>query len=69
MLANALSSQNSDGPCKTFSHNRLHILEARFKLHELLNSEWEHKQQKVRSTRSLARSVFIISDSPLRFPP
>jgi len=35
-----------DGPAKTFCHNRLHILEARFNLHELLNHELEHKAQK-----------------------
>jgi AMP deaminase len=34
------------GPAKTFCHNRLHILEARFNLHELLNHDIEQLVQK-----------------------
>jgi len=34
------------GPAKTFCHNRLHILEARFNLHELLNHDIEQVVQK-----------------------
>jgi len=36
----------SFGPCKTFSYNRLRILEARFQLHLLLNDHLELVQQK-----------------------
>src|SRR5207302_395093 len=35
-----------NGPAKTFCHNRLHILEARFNLHELLNHDLEQLVQK-----------------------
>lgn len=34
------------GPAKTFCHNRLHVLEARFNLHELLNHDIEQLVQK-----------------------
>jgi len=36
----------SFGPCKTFSYNRLRVLEARFQLHLLLNDHLELLQQK-----------------------
>eukprot|EP00472_Partenskyella_glossopodia_P008887 CAMPEP_0197527364 /NCGR_PEP_ID=MMETSP1318-20131121/21276_1 /TAXON_ID=552666 /ORGANISM="Partenskyella glossopodia, Strain RCC365" /LENGTH=761 /DNA_ID=CAMNT_0043081965 /DNA_START=14 /DNA_END=2296 /DNA_ORIENTATION=- len=36
----------SFGPCKTFSYNRLRVLEARFQLHLLLNDHLELIQQK-----------------------
>jgi hypothetical protein len=36
----------SDGPVKSFCHNRLHLLEARFNLHELLNHDLETTAQK-----------------------
>eukprot|EP00002_Diphylleia_rotans_P031545 TRINITY_DN6555_c0_g1_i6.p1 TRINITY_DN6555_c0_g1~~TRINITY_DN6555_c0_g1_i6.p1 ORF type:complete len:543 (-),score=102.52 TRINITY_DN6555_c0_g1_i6:112-1740(-) len=36
----------SDGPCNTFAHRRLEILEARFKLHLLLNADRELLEQK-----------------------
>jgi hypothetical protein len=44
---NFLMSLVLNGPCKTFAHNRLHILEARFNLHGLLNHDIEAKAQKV----------------------
>lgn len=34
------------GPAKTFCHNRLHILEVRFNLHQLLNHDQEQMAQK-----------------------
>jgi hypothetical protein len=34
------------GPMKSFTYNRLHVLEARFNLHELLNSDIEALSQK-----------------------
>eukprot|EP00808_Paulinella_micropora_P019542 g9322.t1 len=34
------------GPVKTFTHRRLNIMEARFKLHRLLNHELEQDEQK-----------------------
>jgi len=36
----------SDGPCKTFCHQRLNILEARFNLHQMMNIELESAEQK-----------------------
>jgi AMP deaminase len=43
---NALMTLASSGPVKSFCHNRLHILEARYKLHELLNQDIEQIAQK-----------------------
>ncbi len=37
----------SHGPCKTFAYNRLKIIEARFRLHLLLNEHIEIAAQKV----------------------
>ena len=41
----------SHGPCKTYSYNRLRILEARFQLHLLLNDHLELLQQKTNAHR------------------
>ena len=56
------------GPAKTFCHNRLHVLEARFNLHELLNHDIEQLVQKS-SVGEAKRTGATLSECTNNYPP